>query len=479
MTTKEIPMGLSYDDVLLVPRKSSVGSRSDVSTGSKLTKSISLSSPVISANMDTVTESDMAIAMARTGGLGIIHRFMGIDAQADEVRKVKRAEALVIEHPYTIAPTSPISEARELMEHEGISGLLVSDENNSLLGILSDRDLRFVTDESKPVLSAMTPRNRLIVAPPAISMEMALRVLDEHRLEKLPLVDKKNKIRGLITSKDLYKRIRGSYNATKDPQGRLVVGAAIGIKGDYADRAVALAEAGADLLVLDVAHGHTDSVISAVKHIKRLLKSTPLVAGNVATSEGVTDLASAGADAVKVGIGPGAACITRRVTGAGVPQLTAVMECATSASSLGVGTIADGGIRTSGDITKALAAGASAVMVGSMLAGTDESPGYFIVKDGIRYKAYRGMASMGANISRKKLDTSDFSNADISNIVPEGVESSIPYRGRVSEVISQLMGGLRSGMSYCGASSLVELRKKARFVRLSENGIAESYHKLK
>ncbi len=479
MNAEEITLGLSYDDVLLVPRKSSVESRAAVSTKSVLTKGIALNVPLISANMDTVTESPMAIAMAREGGMGIIHRFMRIEDEAAEVRKVKRAEAFVIENPYSVKKSDSISTAREIMREMGVSGLLVADKGNKLLGILSGRDIRFVTDGSKPVSSAMTPRSKLIVGSPKISLDEALHLLDKHRLEKLPLVDSKNKIHGLITSKDVHNRLRGSVKSAKDNLGRLLVGAAIGTKGDFTDRAVALSESGADVLVLDVAHGHTSSVISAIKAVKKELPSMPLVAGNVATRAGVDDLFAAGADVLKVGIGPGLACLTRTVAGAGVPQFTAVAECAEAAATFGTSIIADGGIRTSGDITKAMAAGSAAVMIGSMFAGTDESPGYFTVRDGVKYKTYRGMASFGANISRKKLDKSKINLSDAMGIVPEGVESTMPYRGRISEVVTQLAGGLRSGMSYCGAHTIEELRENARFVRLTQNASVESYRKLK
>jgi IMP dehydrogenase len=472
----ELKIGLSYNDVLLVPKRSNVESRRDVDTSTNIAKGIKLETPVISANMDTVTESNMAISIAREGGIGIIHRFMSIEDEANEVVKVKRAEAYVIDKPYGIDPRLFISDAKEMMSKLEVSGLLVIDKNNKLLGILSDRDIRFASD-GKKVSECMTPRSKLIVSKPGISIDQALKILDKNRLEKLPLVDSNNTVKGLITSKDIYRHINSDKYA-KDSRGRLLVGAAIGIKGDYIERAEALAEAGTDVLVLDVAHGHTDSVINAIKKVKKELPEVCLMAGNVATKEGVDDLSAAGADSIKVGIGPGAACTTRRVTGAGMPQLTAVMDCVEAATRYKVSVIADGGIREPGDITKALAAGASAVMLGNLLAGTEESPGYFITKDGAKYKAYRGMASLGANVSRKKIDKVDLNSWDILQIVPEGVESAVPYRGKVSEVIVQLIGGLRSGMSYCGANNLASLRKNSTFIRLTQSSLKESFDKL-
>ena len=359
MKIDDIKLGLSYSDVLLIPARSRVDSRKAVETTSRLAKGIELSVPIIPANMDTVTESRMAIAIAREGGLGIIHRFMSIEREAEEVQRVKRAEAYIIDKPYSIGKDAKISEVRELMDRSDVSGLLVIDESNRLLGILSDRDIRFVNDENEPVSKFMTHRNRLIVGSPGMDMEKALAVIDKNRLEKLPLVDKDNVVAGLITSKDIYRRIKSS-KSTKDRKGRLLVGAAIGIKGDYLDRASALSKSGVDMIVLDVAHGHSDSVMAALKRVKKELPDVVLTAGNVATAEGTDDLISAGADCIKVGIGPGVACTTRRVTGAGMPQLTAVIDCYEAAKKHGIGIIADAGIRESGDITKAFAAGAAA-----------------------------------------------------------------------------------------------------------------------
>ncbi len=478
MDIKNLKVGLSYNDVLLVPRRSRVESRKAVHTESMLAQGINLKIPLISANMDTVTEANMAIAIAREGGLGIIHRFMGVASEVAEVRKVKRAEAYIIDRPYSIGKDATISEAREIMQSHGVSGLLVTDRTNKLLGILSDRDIRFIGNEEEPVSKAMTPRTRLITASPGIAMDRALKIMDSNRLEKLPIVDKGNVVKGLITSKDLYRRMHSDKYA-KDKKGRLLVGASIGIKGDYIERAEALADAEADILVLDVAHGHTDGVIKAIREVKKSLPGMKLMAGNVATAEGFEDLAAAGADCVKVGIGPGAACTTRRVTGAGMPQLTAILDCSEAARKLKISLIADGGIKNSGDITKSLAAGASAIMIGSLFAGTDESPGYFIRRDGAKFKAYRGMASFGANISRKKMDKIEIDPQEVFDIVPEGVESSVPYIGSMKEVVYQLIGGVRSGMSYCGASDLEELRRNAKFIMLTESAAKESYEKLK
>lgn len=474
----ELPLGLTFDDVLLVPVKSPVRSRSEVDVSTVLVKGVRLNIPIVSANMDTVTESAMAIAMARLGGIGIIHRFMEIERQVAEVKRVKRAEAFVIERPYTISPNTTVAEVKQLMRETGVSGFLVVDDQNRLLGIVSRRDVRFVEREDRPVSEVMTPQAKLVVGSPRTTLEEAIRILNQHKLEKLPLVDENWVLRGLITAKDV-ERVVNPSSAAKDSKGRLLVGAAIGVRGDFLERASRLIEADVDVLVLDVAHGHSEMAIEAIRRVKREFPAVPLIAGNVATPEGTQDLIQAGADAVKVGIGPGAACTTRMVTGAGVPQLTAIMWCAEAASKMGVPIIADGGIRHPGDITKALAAGASAVMIGSLLAGTDESPGYPVVRDGVKYKVYRGMASLGANMKRRMLDRDELDEESVAQIVPEGVESYVPYRGKVEEVINQLVGGLKSGMSYCGARNIEELRRNARFIRITEAGAAESYEKLK
>jgi len=466
-----VPLGLTFDDVLLVPRRSPVESRAEVDTRTKLARGIELAVPIVSANMDAVTESEMAIAMARDGGLGIIHRFLPVDQQVAEVRRVKRAESIVIEQPYTIRPDQTLREAVAFLEEHGSAGLLVV-QDGRLVGIVTARDLLFEEDLDRPVREVMTPRERLVTAPPGISMEEAKRILHAHRVEKLPLVDGDGRLVGLVTSRDI--RARSQYpHATKDERGRLRVGAAVGVRGDYLERAAALVEEGVDVLVVDVAHGHSEAVLRAVRTLRRRFPEVPIVAGNVATAEGTVDLIEAGADAVKVGVGPGSTCTTRVVTGAGVPQLSAILECARAARPRGVPIIADGGIRSSGDITKALAAGASAVMLGNLLAGTEESPGATVIRNGRQYKTYRGMASLWATARRRSLD-SPVDEEDIGQIVAEGIEALVPYRGKVADVLRQLVGGLRSGMSYCGARTIPELWENARFVRITPAGLRES-----
>ncbi|MDR7433023.1 MAG: IMP dehydrogenase [Armatimonadota bacterium] len=466
-----VPLGLTFDDVLLIPRRSPVESRAEVDTRTQLARGIELSVPIVSANMDAVTESEMAIAMAREGGLGIIHRFLPTDQQVAEVRRVKRAESIVIEQPYTIRPDQTLREAVAFLEEHGSAGLLVV-QDGRLVGIVTARDLLFEEDLDRPVREVMTPRERLVTAPPGISMEEAKRILHAHRVEKLPLVDGDGRLVGLVTSRDI--RARSQYpHATKDERGRLRVGAAVGVRGDYLERAAALVEEGVDVLVVDVAHGHSEAVLRAVRTLRRRFPEVPIVAGNVATAEGTVDLIEAGADAVKVGVGPGSTCTTRVVTGAGVPQLSAILDCARAARPRGVPIIADGGIRSSGDITKALAAGASAVMLGNLLAGTEESPGATVIRNGRQYKTYRGMASLWATARRRSLD-SPVDEEDIGQIVAEGIEALVPYRGKVADVLRQLVGGLRSGMSYCGARTIPELWENARFVRITPAGLRES-----
>ena len=467
----DMPVGLTYDDVLIVPRRSTGTSRGDIDTSTQLTRRLSLRMPVVSANMDTVTESEMAIAMAQLGGIGIIHRFLTVEEQVREVRRVKRYESHLIEHPVTIAPDATLSDALEAMRSHGISSLLVADTQRLLKGILTSRDIRFESDLATKVNALMTPLERLVTAVAGTSMEQARDILREHRMEKLPLVDHKGLIAGLITAKDITKATRAPH-ATTDGKGRLRVGAAIGVKEGFLERAAALLEADCDVLVVDVAHGHSDIALRAVKAVRKELGDVELIAGNVATAEGAADLVSAGADAVKVGVGPGSTCTTRLVTGSGVPQLTAIMDCAKVLE--GIPLIADGGIKVSGDITKALAAGASSVMLGNLLAGTDESPGVPLVRNGQKYKFYRGMASQYATINRKQKEGEDLLAGIVESIVPEGVEALLPYRGSAKEVLHQLVGGLRSGISYAGARNLAELRRNARFVRLTPGGMRES-----
>lgn len=461
--------GLTFDDVLLVPRRSSIKSRREVSTATTLLPGISLSLPIVSANMDTVTESTMAIAMARLGGVGVIHRFMTIERQVSEVTRVKRAENLIIENPYMIESSLTAEDARKLIQEWGCGGLLVTDAEKHLLGVLTPRDLLFEDDPKRPINELMTPRERLVTAPPNTTIAQAREILHRAKVEKLPLVSEDNRVIGLITAKDIIKHEQHPH-ATKDQKGRLRVGAAIGVKEHDLERAAALVETGVDFLVLDIAHGHSDYAIEMLKTIRQQYgDDLNVVAGNVATSDGVKDLVQIGVNAIKVGVGPGSICITRRVTGFGMPQLTAIMECAKAAHKSNVPIIADGGIRTSGDLTKALAAGAQTVMIGSLFAGTHESPGQIVQRKGQRYKITRGMASLSATMSRQ-----DNTNINWDQIVPEGVEAMVPYRGSVVEIVQHLMGGLRSGMSYAGANTITELQNHAEFIPITPVGLVES-----
>jgi IMP dehydrogenase len=443
-----------------------------VDTRAKFSRRIELAVPIISANMDAVTESDMAIEMAREGGIGVIHRFLAVDRQVAEVRRVKRAESVVIEHPYIFEPTRTVADAMLFMEEHGSAGLLIVDGGDALLGMVTARDLLFADAPDRPLSSVMTPRERLVTAPPGTGLEEARRILHEHRIEKLPLVDREGRLRGLITSRDIQSRMRHP-RATKDGKGRLRVGAAIGVRGDYLERAEALVAEEVDALVLDVAHGHTEATLRALVRLRAAFPGVDLMAGNVATGEGTTDLIDRGADAVKVGVGPGSTCTTRIVTGAGVPQLTAIMTAAEAAAGTGVPIIGDGGIRNSGDMTKALAAGADTVMLGNLLAGTEESPGALIIRNGRQYKTYRGMASLWASARRQGLDA-PVEEEDLSQIVAEGIEATVPYRGKAADVLRQLVGGLRSGMSYCGARTIAELQARAQFIRITPAGMKES-----
>lgn len=472
---QEPPLALTYDDVLLVPRRSRIASRRDVDTGSRFSRRIELATPIVSANMDTVTEADMAIAMARLGGIGVIHRFMPVGVEAAQVSKVKRTESIFIEHPYALRPENAVGDALRIMDEQGISGILVTDEENVLQGILTQRDLLFQDEKHVRVKDVMTPRERLVTAPPGTDVDAAKKLFAKHKIEKLPVVDAEGKLRGLITSKDIYKRVLFP-NASKDERGRLRVAAAVGVVGDFLERAQELRAAGADALVIDIAHGHSENAIRALDRLRSSLgDQAELVAGNVATAEGVRDLVEAGADAVKVGVGPGSICITRIVAGVGVPQLSAVLECAEAGEKAGVPIIADGGIQASGDIPKALAAGASTVMIGNLLAGTRESPGVTITREGRKFKVCRGMASLEAAVQRQHRESMGQGlGEDLDSLVPEGVEAMVPFRGEVAEVVTQLVGGLRSGMSYCDAASIGELRAKARFVRMTEAGRRES-----
>ncbi len=460
--------GLTFDDVLLVPRASSIRSRREIDISSRLTKRIKINVPIVSSPMDTVTESRLAIAMAREGAIGVIHRFMPIDDQVREVLRVKRSEGIIIEKPYTISPDSTVDDVHKMMDRYKVSGLLVVDESNHLLGIVTARDIIF-EKSSKKVSEVMTPKERLVTARPNITIDEAKEILKSHKIEKLPLVDEKNILRGLITMRDIVSIEKFPY-ASKDKKGRLMVGAAVGLK-DYLERTKRLLDAEVDFIVIDVANGYTQSVIEAIKKIKSNF-DIDVVAGNVATADGAELLASAGADAIRVGIGSGSACITRLVAGVGVPQISAVMECAQVASKYDVPIISDGGIRKPGDIVKALAAGASTVMIGNLLAGTEESPGATIIRENRKYKIFRGMASHGAYLSKMERE-GIFEEEEIEAYVSEGVEGLVEYRGTVSEVLKQLVGGLRSGMSYLGARNIKELQNNAIFIKITDAGIRE------
>ena len=468
----EFKEGLTFDDVLLVPKYSDITSRSQTNLSTKLSRNISINIPFVSANMDTVTESSMAVTMARAGGIGIIHRFLTIKEQANEVLKVKRAGSVIIENPYTINQDKTVQDAIDEAEEKEVSGLLVVDSNSKLVGIVTDRDLLFEKNTSHLIKEVMT--KDLITAKPGISLEEAKETLHNHRIEKLPLVDDSGIITGLITSKDIT-NIEDYPSASKDKKGRPLVGAAVGVKGDFLERTEALLDAGTDVLVVDIAHGHSENAISTVKNIKKAFPDCELIAGNIATAQGAEDLIKAGVDAVKVGVGSGSICITRVITGSGVPQLTAVMDCAKIGRDHGIPIISDGGTRTSGDATKALAAGASSVMVGSMLGGTDESPGTVLTKNGKRFKVYRGMASLGASLGRKSKETGSLSfDDDLNDYVAEGVEAMVPYKGTVTDILKQLTGGVRSGLSYCGAHSIPQMQENAEFIKMSRAGFAES-----
>jgi len=467
-------LGLTFDDVMLLPAESRVLPK-DVDTSTRLTRDVSLKLPVCSAAMDTVTEHRMAIALARLGGLGIIHRNLPPDEQAGQVDRVKRSESGMISHPVTLRPHNTVNEALALMAEFHISGVPITDDTNRLVGILTNRDLRwFDGDESVPISSMMTAGD-LITAPVGTDLESAKSIFKAHKIEKLPVVDADGYLQGLITVKDIQKKI--DYpDATKDADGRLRVGAAVGVGPEVPDRAKGLIAAGVDVLVVDTAHGHADSVVQTVKEL-RTIWDGPLVAGNIATAAAAEALIDAGADAIKVGIGPGSICTTRVVTGIGVPQITAVFDCADVARRRGVSIIADGGIQYVGDVAKAVAAGADAVMFGSMLAGTDEAPGDIVVVNGERYKEYRGMGSMGAMRSRSFSKDRYFQDHvdEADKLVPEGIEGRVPYKGALRHIVFQIEGGLRQAMGYCGAASVPEMQTETRFVRMTAAGLRESH----
>lgn len=458
--------GLTYDDVLIVPKYSDIPSRKLINIKTKFSRHIELNIPVVSANMDTVTESEMAIVMAQEGGIGIIHRFMPTERQIEEVRRVKRAQNILINDPITIGKDATLGEAFEVMRKNDITGILVCDAKNYLEGILTSRDVRFKKDMDLKVRDIMTPRAELIISKKGTSIKKAIELLDENKIEKLPLVDKRGHLVGLITATD-FAKIARHQDAAKDKNGRFLVGAAIGVK-DGMERSELLVKAGVDVLVIDIAHGHHKLAVDLIKKLKRKFKKTDIVAGNVATAKGVVDLVKAGADAVKVGIGPGAACSTRIVAGAGVPQLTAVMEAKAVAKDVPI--IADGGIKNPGDVAKAIAAGASTVMVGNILAGTKESPGEYFLENGAAVKIYRGLASREASAERQSVDK----NPEREERAPEGISTKVAYKGEAKKVIGMLVDGLQSGMSYSGARNLKEFWQKAEFIRITENGYKES-----
>lgn len=466
---KFVKEGLTFDDVLLIPAESDVLPK-DIDLTTSLTKTIKLNTPVMTAAMDTVTESRMAIAIAREGGIGVIHKNMSIENQAIEVDKVKRSENGVISTPFCLTPEHYAYDAEALCHKYKISGVPICDEDGKLVGILTNRDMRFMTDFNIKIKDVMTKDN-LVTAPVGTTLEQAKQILMKHRIEKLPLVDENGYLRGLITIKDIEKSVQYP-NSARDSMGRLICAAAIGATSDVLDRAAALAEAGVDAFVLDSAHGHSANILKSVSKVKAAFPNISLIAGNVATAEGTKALIDAGADCVKVGIGPGSICTTRVVAGIGVPQITAVYDSANEAAKHGVAVIADGGIKYSGEIVKAIAAGASAIMVGSLVAGCDEAPGEFEIFQGRRFKVYRGMGSLGAMANGSK---DRYFQEDNKKLVPEGVEGRVPYKGPLSDTIFQMMGGLRSGMGYCGCHNIDELKEKAQFIRITNAGLIESH----
>ncbi len=468
MQIPQIQEGLTFDDVLLIPQKS-VLVPSEISVKTRLTKTVSLNIPLLSAAMDTVTEARLAIALAREGGVGIIHKNMTIEEQAANVDKVKRSEHGVITDPFSLSPEHLISDANALMERYRISGVPITKEGK-LVGILTNRDLRFETDYTRKISEVMTTKN-LVTAPIGTTLAQAQEILRQHKIEKLPLVDEAGMLKGLITIKDIEKAIQYPHSA-KDSNGRLLAGAALGVSQDTMERAAALVDAKVDIVTIDSAHGHSKNVLEVVEKIKSVYPQIQVIAGNVATPEGTVDLIKAGADCVKVGMGPGSICTTRVIAGIGVPQFTAVMQCAQAAAKYDIPIIADGGIKFSGDITKALAAGAHAVMIGSLFAGTEESPGDTEIYQGRSFKVYRGMGSLAA---MQKGSKDRYFQEKADKLVPEGVEGRVPFKGPLSDTVFQMVGGLKSGMGYCGSANLEELRKNAKFVKITGAGLTENH----
>lgn len=470
---KPIREGLTFDDVLLVPRHSAVHPR-EVDISTRFTRGIALNVPLVSAAMDTVTGARMAIALAREGGIGVLHKNLTIEEQADRVDRVKRSESGLIQSPVTLGPDRPIGEARRLMTRYGISGVPVVEDGGRLLGIITNRDLLFETDPRRSVREVMTGEEALVTAPAGTTLEQAERLMGEHKIEKLPIVDPEHRLKGLITVRDILKR-RQFPRASKDDQGRLRVAAAVGTSKETLDRADNLVEAGVDVLVVDTAHGHSKGVLETVATLRERHPGVQLAAGNVATAEGTRALVERGVDAVKVGMGPGSICTTRVIAGIGVPQLTAILDCAEVCAEADVPLIADGGVRYTGDIVKALAAGASSVMMGSLFAGTEESPGETMLLEGRTFKVYRGMGSVAAMAEGSGDRYFQEQPVDEKKFVPEGIEGRIPYKGRVSETIFQMVGGLRQGMGYCGAADLEALRRDTEFVRVTMAGLLEGH----
>ena len=462
--------GLTFDDVLLIPQKSEI-LPSQIDTKTKLTKDIELNIPLMSASMDTVTESKMAISMARQGGIGIIHKNMSIEEQASEVDRVKRSESGVIVDPFSLSKGHTIQDADDIMAKYKISGVPIVDENNILIGIITNRDIKFETDMSRKIEEAMTTQEHLVTAKEGVTLEQAKDILGKHRIEKLPIVDDEGHLKGLITIKDIEKKIQYP-NSAKDKKGRLLCGAGVGITGDLLERVDALYKAKVDIIVLDSAHGHTVNVINALKKVKAAYPDLPVIAGNVATAAGCEDLIKAGADCVKIGMGPGSICTTRVVAGIGVPQITAIMDCYEVAKKYDIPIIADGGIQYSGDIVKALAAGANVCMMGSMFAGTEESPGEIVLYRGRSYKTYRGMGSIAAMEDGSK---DRYFQSGQKKLVPEGVEGMVAYKGKAEDIVFQMIGGIKSGMGYCGAPTIEQLQANAEFVKITAASLKESH----
>ena len=472
LPNKIISQGLTYDDVLLVPAYSETLPR-EVSIASKFSRNIKLNVPIVSAAMDTVTESQMAISMAREGGIGVLHKNMSIKDQADKVRKVKRSESGMIIDPVTLPTTALVANAKKIMQEYRIGGIPIVDDNGVLIGIVTNRDLRFEKNEGRPILEVMTSEN-LVTASEGISMLQAEEVLQAHKIEKLPVIDKNNKLIGLITFRDIT-RVAISPQANKDAYGRLMVAAAVGVTADVLDRVKALSEAAVDAIVIDTAHGHSKGVVTVLKKVKKDYPKIDVVVGNIATSEAATYLLEAGADGVKVGIGPGSICTTRIIAGVGYPQLSAILEVSSVLAGTGVPLIADGGVRYTGDIVKAVAAGADCVMLGSLLAGTKESPGETVIYEGRKFKTYRGMGSVEAMKKGSKDRYFQDVEDDIKKLVPEGIVGRVPYKGELNESIHQFVGGLRAGMGYCGSKDIATLKETARFVQITASGIKESH----